>query len=317
MAFVKAIKTKAYFKRYQTKYRRRREGKTDYAQRRMLVKQDKNKYNTAKYRLVVRTTNTKVICQIIYATIQGDRVVAAAESTELPRYGIVAGLKNYAAAYATGLLVARRLLKNLGLETAFVGKKEATGEEYHVVEDFEGERRPFRCVLDVGLARTTVGARLFGALKGAADGGLDIPYSVKRFPGFTGGDKDNKDGQYDTNVHKDRIMGKHVAEYMKAMAEDDKEAYQAHFAEYLKHGITADKVEAMYKKAHAAIRAKPEFVKKATKDVKNERVGKTIKTAKGNSYVRPKKLNGKQRKARVMEKIRVAQQRIADEQADE
>ncbi|NDC39703.1 MAG: hypothetical protein EBZ48_16955, partial [Proteobacteria bacterium] len=190
MAFVKAIKTKAYFKRYQTKYRRRREGKTDYAQRRMLVKQDKNKYNTAKYRLVVRTTNTKVICQVIYATIQGDRVVAAAQSTELPRYGIMAGLKNYAAAYATGLLVARRVLKSVGLDSACVGQKDATGEEYHIAEDFEGERRPFRCVLDVGLARTTVGARVFGALKGAADGGLDIPYSVKRFPGYTAGEKE-------------------------------------------------------------------------------------------------------------------------------
>ena len=31
MPLVKAIKTKAYFKRYQTKFRRRRQGKTDYA----------------------------------------------------------------------------------------------------------------------------------------------------------------------------------------------------------------------------------------------------------------------------------------------
>jgi len=30
MAYVKVIKTKAYFSRYQVKYRRRREGKTDY-----------------------------------------------------------------------------------------------------------------------------------------------------------------------------------------------------------------------------------------------------------------------------------------------
>jgi len=37
--------------------------------------------------------------------------------------------------------------------------------------------------LDIGLARTTTGARIFGAMKGAADGGIDIPHSVKRFPG--------------------------------------------------------------------------------------------------------------------------------------
>lgn len=36
--------------------------------------QDKNKYNSPKYRLVVRFTNKYVLAQIIYATIQGDVV---------------------------------------------------------------------------------------------------------------------------------------------------------------------------------------------------------------------------------------------------
>ena len=34
----------------QVKFRRRREGKTDYFARKRLVVQDKNKYNTPKYR---------------------------------------------------------------------------------------------------------------------------------------------------------------------------------------------------------------------------------------------------------------------------
>ena len=50
MPFVKVVKNKAYFKRYQVKFRRRREGKTDYFARKRLVVQDKNKYNTPKYR---------------------------------------------------------------------------------------------------------------------------------------------------------------------------------------------------------------------------------------------------------------------------
>jgi len=37
--------------------------------------------------------------------------------------------------------------------------------------------------LDIGLVATTVGNRVFGALKGAVDGGLDIPHNTKRFPG--------------------------------------------------------------------------------------------------------------------------------------
>jgi large subunit ribosomal protein L5e len=70
MGFVKVVKNKAYFKRFQVKYRRRREGKTDYQARRRLTIQDKNKYNTPKYRFVVRFTNKDVITQIIYATIK-------------------------------------------------------------------------------------------------------------------------------------------------------------------------------------------------------------------------------------------------------
>jgi large subunit ribosomal protein L5e len=308
MAFVKAVKTNAYYKRFQTKNRRRRENKTDYAQRRALVKQDKDKYATQKYRFVVRRTNTKIICQVIYATIQGDRVLAQADSTELVRYGVTFGLKNYAAAYCTGLLLARRLLQQVGLDTAFIGKKEATGDEFHVADDFEGERRPFKAVLDCGLYRTTIGARVFGALKGACDGGIDIPHSVKRFPGYSG---EGKDGEYDAKVHKERIMGKHVANYMAHLKEEDPESYEKQFSAAIKAGLTSDNVEKVYKSAHAAIRADPVFKKKASRDVKREVVGSTVKTAAGNKYVRQNKLTCKQRKARVLEKIRNAQTKLA------
>jgi len=37
MAFVKLVKNNAYYKRYQTAYRRRREGKTDYYARKRLI----------------------------------------------------------------------------------------------------------------------------------------------------------------------------------------------------------------------------------------------------------------------------------------
>jgi hypothetical protein len=50
----------------QVKFRRRREGKTDYYARKRLVCQDKNKYNTPKYRLIVRSSNTDFCCQVRY-----------------------------------------------------------------------------------------------------------------------------------------------------------------------------------------------------------------------------------------------------------
>ena len=68
-----------------------------------------------------------------------------------------------------------QLLTKLNLHEIYKGTEEVTGEEYFV-ESVEGSPGAFRCFLDVGLVRTTTGARVFGALKGAVDGGLDIPH---------------------------------------------------------------------------------------------------------------------------------------------
>jgi len=116
MGFIKVVKSKSYHKRYQTKFRRRREGKTDYYQRKRLVVQDKTKYNALKYRLVVRISNKIITAQVVYTTIDHDVIVASAISSELTHYGITVGLTNYASAYATGLLVARRALKKKNLD---------------------------------------------------------------------------------------------------------------------------------------------------------------------------------------------------------
>lgn len=210
MAFVKVQKNKAYFKRYQTKYRRRREGKTDYYARRNLIINDKDKYNTPKYRFVPRITNTKIICQIISSTIRGDSVLCQATSSELKNFKVTAGLTNYSAAYATGLLLARRLLAKLKMDSFYKGNEKITGDRYDVADKPHDERRPFKAVLDVGLVRTTTGNRVFGALKGACDGGLHIPHKTRRFPGFHKGTGDNDKDKFDPKVHRERIFGVHI-----------------------------------------------------------------------------------------------------------
>jgi len=213
MAFVKNIRTKAYFKRFQTRFRRRREGKTDYYARKRLIIQDKNKYNTPKYRLVVRLTCSNVICQIVYATIKGDVVFVRADSSELKKWGLTTGLTNYAACYATGLLVSKRLLKKTGLDKLYTGAAKIDGEDYSVEKDAK-DRKPFKAVLDVGLTRTTTGNRVFGALKGACDGGLNIPHSTRRFPGYKAADKGET---YNAKIHRERIFGVHVDKHMKLL----------------------------------------------------------------------------------------------------
>jgi len=251
MGFIKVVKNSTYFKRFQVKFRRRRDGKTDYYARKRLVVQDKNKYNTPKYRLVVRYTNKDVVAQIACSKIEGDHVLAAAYSHELPRYGVKVGLTNYAAGYCTGLLVARRLLTKLNLADAYQGQVQITGEEYNVEEKADGPR-PFRANLDLGLARTTTGGKLFSVLKGAVDGGLLIPHGVSRFAGY-----DTEKKTLDAKVLRKYIFGGHVAGYMALLQDEDAEAYKKQFAVYLKNGLDSDAIEPMYKKAHAAIRKDP------------------------------------------------------------
>lgn len=267
---MKVVKNKAYFKRFQVKYRRRREGKTDYHARRQMVLQDKTKFGSPKYRLVVRITNKDVIAQVVQAKIIGDEVLMAAYSHELPAFGLEHGLTNYAAAYATGLLVARRTLAKLGLGEKFQGAKEADGSyaASRTKSDDQGddeEQFPFKAILDVGLARTTTGARVFGVLKGAVDGGIAVPHRPNRFPGF------NKESDsLDAKVHRDRIFGKHVAEYLKQVKEEassNPDEKTCQFSKYIAAKVAPENIEGMYKKTHAAIRADPSktLAKKAAK----------------------------------------------------
>ncbi|MBA0669239.1 hypothetical protein Goklo_007446 [Gossypium klotzschianum] len=162
---------------------------------------------------------------------------------------------------------------------------QATGEDYSV-EPGES-RRPFRSLLDVGLVRTTTGNRVFGVLKGALDGGIDIPHSEKRFAGFN---KDSK--QLDPEVHRKYIYGGHVASYMRTLMEDEPEKYQSHFSEYIKRGIEADNLEGVYKKVHAAIRANPE-AKKSEKPPPKEHKRYNLK-----------KLSYEERKAKLIDRLK-------------
>merc|ERR1712071_36776 len=139
----------------------------------------------------------------------------------------------------------------------YAGQTEVDGDEYNVEPSEEGPG-PFRCFLDTGLTRTTTGNKVFGALKGAVDGGLDIPHSMKRFPGY-----DTEDEKFDAETHAKYIFGGNVGEYMEKLKDDDEEAYAKQFSGYLKLGLDSEGLEELYEKAHAAIRANPGATKKA------------------------------------------------------
>jgi large subunit ribosomal protein L5e len=191
--------------------------------------------------------------QIVTSEITGDKVFCAAYSHELKAYGIEHGLTNWAASYCTGLLIARRVLKKLGMDEDFTGVEEADGE-YTLTEATEGDesRRPFKAFLDVGLHRTSTGARIFGAMKGASDGGILIPHSENRFPGY-----DIETKELDAETLRKYIYAGHVAEYMETLADDDEERYKSQFQGYIDDEIEADGLEELYQEAHKQIREDP------------------------------------------------------------
>lgn len=183
------------------------------------------------------------------------------------------------------------------MDEEYVGNEEATGEDYSVEPN--DSRRPFRALLDVGLVRTTTGNRVFGALKGALDGGLDIPHSEKRFAGYN---KESKN--LDAEVHRKYIFGGHVASYMKTLKEDEPDKYQSQFSEYVKRGIEPENIEELYKSVHAAIRADP-TIKYTEKHV-----------PKVQKHYLTRKLTYEERKAKLIARLN-ALNAGADEEDDE
>merc|ERR1712165_418762 len=93
------------------------------------------------------------------------------------------------------------------------------GKKYYA-DEVDEDKRPFRALLDVGCRATTTGCRIFGALKGAADGG-------------------------------------HDGEYMEYLEEEDNTKYQQQFAKYIEEDIEPDGMEELYESVHEAIREDP------------------------------------------------------------
>lgn len=133
--------------RYNLKFKRRREGKTDYRTRLALLKSDTP-------RAVVRVSNSQTVVQIVTYEPSGDIIKTQAHGSELEKFGWKASGKNTPASYLVGYLAGLRA-KNLGI----------------------GE-----CVLDLGMASTVRGSRVFAALKGLIDAGLDIPHDDDALP---------------------------------------------------------------------------------------------------------------------------------------
>lgn len=130
--------------------KRRQEMKTNYSKRRKLLE-------GRKPRIVIRKSNKYVTIQYIESRIAQDKVVHSINSKILVNYGWpeakMGSLKSLGAAYLTGLIFGKTL------------KAEKT-----------------EVILDTGLIRSTKGSRVYAALKGIVESGVEIAYNEEVFP---------------------------------------------------------------------------------------------------------------------------------------
>ncbi len=185
---------------YRVPFRRRREGKTDYKARKALVV-------SGLPRVVTRGSHKHMNVQIVEAATMGDKVVASANSQELKRYGWKTACGNLPSAYLTGFLCGVRA----------------------------GAKKVEKAVADIGLHQPTKEARVFAALKGVIDAGIDVPHKTEKMPG------------------EKRLKGQSIADYAKSLASQNPELYKKTFSKYLKMKIPPEKITELFEAAKEKI----------------------------------------------------------------
>ena len=151
----------AHGKNQRARYKRRRTGETDYRRRLKLLRGEVP-------RAVVRISNTRVVAQIVEFDLDGDNVRLQFTSSDLRSHGWPkdASVKSVPSAYLTGFALGKKALA-AGIDEA---------------------------VLDIGLAASTRGNRVFSVLKGMVDAGMHIPHSEEILPS------------------EDRVNGEHISD---------------------------------------------------------------------------------------------------------
>lgn len=127
-------------------YRRKKEGRTNYNRRLKLLVSREN-------RIVIRKSLRAIQIQIIEYTPNGDKILFSAHSRELKKFGLESNV-NIPVAYLTGLLCGKRAVK-------------------------EGISKG---IIDLGLQTSHAGGKLFSAVKGLVDAGMNIPAGENAFP---------------------------------------------------------------------------------------------------------------------------------------
>jgi large subunit ribosomal protein L18 len=130
--------------------RRRKAGLTDYRRRLRLLRSEQP-------RAVVRVSNTRTSCQLVTWAVEGDKVALNVTGNDLVKkfsWPDKMSKKSVPASYLVGYA--------LGKAAIAAGHEDA--------------------VLDIGLAASTPGSRVFAALRGMVEAGLNVPHSEEILP---------------------------------------------------------------------------------------------------------------------------------------
>ena len=130
--------------------RRRKAGLTDYRRRLRLLRSEQP-------RAVVRVSNTRTSCQLVTWAVEGDKVALNVTGNDLVKkfsWPDNMSKKSVPASYLVGYA--------LGKAAIAAGHEDA--------------------VLDIGLAASTPGSRVFAALRGMVEAGLNVPHSEEILP---------------------------------------------------------------------------------------------------------------------------------------
>jgi large subunit ribosomal protein L18 len=193
------------------RYRRKQEQKTNYKKRLSYI-------ISGKPRAVIRSSSNTLIVQIVDYAKTGDLTRVLVNSKALVGFGWKYKCSNIPAAYLSGLL-AGKLAKEKNISEA---------------------------VVDFGLQRPVHGSKLFAAVKGLTDAGVNTSADESVFP------------------NAERLSGKHIGSYAEALKKKNDSAFQKQFSGYQKSGSEPGKITDAFNKTKDAI-LKGASLKKAEK----------------------------------------------------
>ena len=185
---------------YRVPLRRRREGKTNYYKRREMLKSN-------SLRVIIRKSTKHMRVQFVEALPNGDTTLISASSIQLSEFNWTVTGGNIPAAYLTGYLAGKKAKKS-GITNA---------------------------ILDLGSQRSTKGGRIYAALKGVVDSGIDLPVNESIFPSES------------------VLQGSHIKTISDHIKKEDAKAHKKIYAKYQKAKVTPDKLSTLVKSTKGAI----------------------------------------------------------------